>query len=311
MNLNFRELEYFVAIAEQNHFGRAAKAVNVSQPTLSMQFKKFEERLGGDLIERLPRDAILTALGAEVLPIARQILRLAADIASRCDAKENHGRLRLGVIPTISPYLLPKISRALRRGIQGRKISLSEAQTADLIRLVRDGTIDAAILSTPLKERGIEEVEIFSEPFYLAVNTSHPMARRRKLSLADLKNEKLLLLEEGHCMRNQALSICNLPQVGNDTDLSATSIETLRNMVAMGAGVTLIPKLAIRKGDDVSYVPFSESGAVRTVGIIYRPSSCEKAFINLLVDIIKGAAQREKMEVVGREAAVAAAQTLS
>lgn len=302
MNLNLRDLEYFVAVAEQRHFGKASQLVNVSQPTLSMQLKKLEERLGGKLIERLPRDAIPTALGDEVLPIARELLRLAAEMESRCNTREKRVRLRIGVIPTISPYLLPKINRALSRDLQGRKISLIEAQTGDLIRFVKDGSIDVAILSTPLKERGVEEIEIYFEPFYVAVSSSHPLAGRRKVSLKDLKNEKLLLLEEGHCLRNQALSLCKLSQVGDDTDLSATSIETLRSMIAMGAGITLIPKLAVRKGESVSYVPFSESSTNRTVGLIYRPSYGEMDLIEILVEIIRNAARKEKLAIVGQAA---------
>ncbi len=298
MSFNLRELEYFVAVSEQRHFGKASRLVKVSQPTLSMQLKKLEQSLGGKLIERLPREAILTALGAEVLPIARELLRLASEIETRCSAKEQRGRVRLGVIPTVSPYLLPKINRALSRSTQGRRISFTEAQTEDLIRLVKDGSIDIAILSTPLKERGIEELDIYSEPFFMAVSSSHPLAKRKKVNLGDLSNEKLLLLGEGHCLRNQALSLCKLSQAGDNTDLSATSIETLRSMVAMGAGITLIPKLAIRQGENVSYIPFSESSTNRTIGLVYRSSYSETSFVKVLAEIIKSAAQKERLPII-------------
>ncbi len=297
MNVNLRELEYFVAVAEQRHFGKAAQLVNVSQPTLSMQLRKLEERLGGQLIERLPRDAILTALGTEALPLAREILRLASELEFRCGTKEKRGQLRLGLIPTISPYLLPKINRSLSRGIRGRKISLIEAQTAELVQSVKSGSIDIAILSTPLKERGVEEIEIYSEPFFMAVSSSHPLAGQRKVGLKDLKSERMLLLKEGHCLRNQSLSLCNSPQTGDDADLSATSIETLRSMVAMNVGITLVPKLAIRKGENVSYLPFSEDYVSRRVGVIFRPSYGDKGFIRELVDIIRIAALKEQLTV--------------
>ena len=298
MKFNLREIEYFVAVAEQKHFGKASKLVNISQPTLSMQLKKLEECLGGKLIERLPREAILTELGSEVLPVARELLRLASELEKRCGDKEKHGRIRLGVIPTVSPYLLPRISHSLNRIIQGQKISILEAQTAELLRLVKNGTIDVAILSTPLKEKGVEEVEIYSEPFFMAVCRSHHLASRKKVSLGDLKNEKLLLLGEGHCLRNQALSLCEFSQVEVDTDLSATSIETLRSMVTMGAGITLIPKLAIQKGKSVSYIPFSDSSTNRTIGLIYRSSYSETKFIQELAEIIRNTARKEKLSVI-------------
>jgi LysR family hydrogen peroxide-inducible transcriptional activator len=298
MHFSLRDLQYFVAVAEHRHFGRAARQLNVSQPTLSMQLKKMEESLGAKLIERLPGDAILTPLGADVLPMARETLRLASAIEAHCDNKENRGRVRLGVIPTISPYLLPKINRSLGKGIQGRKISVVEAQTADLIRSLKDGSVDVAILSTPLKEGGIEEIEIYTEPFYMAVSASHPLAGRRKVRAEELKNERILLLGEGHCMRNQALSLCKLPQASEDADLSTTSIETLRSMVAMGAGITLIPKLAIRSGENITYIPFSESSTSRAVGLAFRSSYGDIDFVTMLADIIRDAAEKEGMRVV-------------
>lgn len=298
MNVNLRELQYFVAVAEHRHFGKAAQFVKVSQPTLSMQLKKMENRLGGRLIERLPRNAILTALGSEVLPIAREVLRLATELEIRCGNSEKRSRIRLGVIPTVSPYLLPKINRELSKNIQGHKISIMEAQTQDLVRLVKDGSIDVAILSTPLRERGVEEIEIYAEPFLMAVSSTHPLSARKRVNLNDLKHEKLLLLGEGHCMRNQALSLCKFSHSGEDTDVSATSIETLRSMVAVGAGITLIPKLATRKGDNVTYIPFSETSTVRRIGLLYRSSCGELDFVETLIKVIKGAAQKEGLTIV-------------
>ncbi len=293
--MNLRELEYFVAVAEFRHFGKASQHLNVSQPTLSMQLKKLEEHLGGKLIERLPRNAILTSLGAEILPLAKEMLRLSSEIESFSSGKGKHGHMRLGMIPTVSPYLLPKITSGLSRKIKGHKISFMEAQTVDLIRLIKEGSIDIAILSTPVKESGIKEVTIYSEPFYMAVSSAHPLASQDKINLKDIKNEKLLLLGEGHCLRSQALSLCKVSRADDAADLSATSLETLRGMVAMGAGITLIPQLALRKGEGISYVPFSESSVARTIGLAYRASYNEKDLIADLVTIIKAAAIKEKM----------------
>jgi LysR family hydrogen peroxide-inducible transcriptional activator len=298
MGATLRELEYFVAIADRRHFGKAAEAVRVSQPTLSMQFKKLEDRLGGTLIERLPREAILTPLGAEVLPLARQILQLSSEIAIRCGDKTAHGRIRLGVIPTLAPYLLPKINRDLSRVFQGRTIALLEAQTGELLRLLREGLIDSAILSTPLSESGFEQEELFSEPFYLAVSRSHPLSKHKKVSLDQLSSEPLLLLKEGHCLRAQALAICKRTEVVEEPDLSATSIETLRSMVGMGAGMTLIPKLAIRKGDGISYLSITDGSPERRIGLVYRPSFSDYEFVRSLSGILRDAAIRNGMEVI-------------
>jgi LysR family transcriptional regulator, hydrogen peroxide-inducible genes activator len=298
MDISIKELKYFVAIAEKKHFGKAAYSVNVSQPTLSMQFKKLEDRLGVKLVERLPKEAILTQLGEEILPLARQVLSTISIIHQRCGKNEVNKRFRLGVIPTISPYLIPKIDKALSQGFGGRKVSLIESQTKELINLIKDGALDAAILSTPIVEKGLEEIEIFDEPFFLAVNKSHRLAQKKKVSLSDLRNEKLLLLGEGHCLRNQALEICSLPQTDNNIDLTATSIETLRSMIAVGEGVTLIPKLAVKRSGNVTYLPLAESSAKRSIGIIYRRSFYDSETIDSLVSIIKNAAIRDGMHLV-------------
>lgn len=301
MGTTFRELEYFVALAEQRHFGRAAQTLGVSQPTLSMQFRKLERRLGGDLVERLPREAILTARGRELLPVARQILELVHQLHS--PHAGTGGRVRIGIIPTLSPYLLPLIDRKLGHSSRQRRISLSEGQTGDLVQRVKDGLIDVAILSTPLYERGLVEIELFSEPFYLAVHRKSALAKRRQVHLHEIRGEKLLLLEDGHCLRNQALTICNLPPGAFDTDLSATSIETLRSMVSMGAGVTLIPKLAVKQGDGLTYIPIADESARRHVGLLHRPSFSDQAFVQELAEIVTSAARSEKMKSVRSEAA--------
>jgi LysR family hydrogen peroxide-inducible transcriptional activator len=298
MPLNLRDLEYFVAIADHGHFGKASQAVKVSQPTLSMQLKKLEAQLGGKLVERLPREAILTARGTEVLPLARQILALASSLENRGHSEETRGRLRFGIIPTLSPYLLPKMNRGLRQALKSRRISVTEAPTADLVRMVRDGSLDAAVLSTPLAERGLEEQPLFFEPFLLAVSRSHPLARRKRVALRDLQCETLLLLEEGHCLRNQALSVCKRSQGTGDTDLTATSIETLRSMVALGAGVTLVPQLARRSGDYLCYIPIADPGAGRAIGIIKRPSYSDPQALSMLAETLRVTAAREHLPLI-------------
>lgn len=298
MKLNLRDLEYFVAVAQLQHFGKAAEQLGVTQPTLSMQLKKLEYQLGGQLIERTPGKILVTALGTSILLKAREIMRLSSEIESCISNKFTMRPTRIGVIPTISPYLLPRINKGLSNRLKGRKMSFLEGQTSDLVRLVREGTTDVAIVSTPLRKKGLEEIEIYSEPFFLAVNNTHVLAKSEKVSLREIKNEKLLLLGEGHCLRNQALALCKISQETEDTDLSATSIETLKSMVATGTGMTLVPKLAARKEDGISYLRLSENSANRRVGLIYRSSYADVQFIHALVEIIRETAGNEKLALL-------------
>jgi LysR family hydrogen peroxide-inducible transcriptional activator len=292
MDFGIRELEYFVAIADQKHFAKAAYSVHVSQPTLSMQFKKLELTLGAQLVNRLSNGITLTAFGEEVLPIARQIIKLATDLESKGKNSDAKSQVKLGIIPTLAPYLLPKIDKDLSKQSTKKKLLIYELQTKEIIRQIKDGLIDIAIVSTPINENTIEEVSIFKEPFFLAVNKQQKLSCKRSVSINDIKNEKLLLLGEGHCLRNQSLSICNLTKFTQDTDYSATSIETLRSMISINEGVTLIPKLAITKSKNISYIPITEQAAARNVGIIYRSNYHDLIFAKLLEDILVNFARR-------------------
>ena len=298
MDFGIRELEYFVAIADQKHFGKAAHSVHISQPTLSMQFKKLEDKLGCNLVNRLSNGISLTAFGEEILPIARQILKLATEIDSRSKNSDSKVQVNLGIIPTLAPYLLPKIDKDLTKQISKKKILIYELQTKQIIEQIKDGTLDIAIVSTPINEIGIKETSIFSEPFYLAVNRTNKLSSKKSVSINDIKNEKLLLLGEGHCLRNQSLSICNITKFSQDADYSATSIETLRSMIAINQGVTLIPKLAINKSKNISYIPFCESNAARNIGIAFRSNFYETDFIYLIQESLTNFAKKSNLELI-------------
>ena len=289
--MNLRDLKYLVAVAKHRHFGRAAEACFVSQPTLSTQLKKLEGRLGVTLIERAGKRVLLTPPGAAIVAEAEQALRH-VDALVQIAAQHRHplgGELRLGVIPTVAPYLLPKILPAVRRAFDELSLKLTEGQTATLLALLDAGDIDAAVLALPSGATGVCERALYREPFLLAVGAAHPLAGRRGATLADLEAEAVLLLEDGHCLRDQALDVCKTHGAVENTNFRATSIETLREMVAANIGVTLMPLLAVKRDDGVRYAPFRDADPPqRQVGLIWRASSPRQALMEALAERLVG-----------------------
>ena len=285
--MNLRDLKYLVAVAKHRHFGRAAEACFVSQPTLSTQLKKLEGRLGVTLIERAGKRVLLTPPGAAIVAEAEQALRH-VDALVQIAAQHRHplgGELRLGVIPTVAPYLLPKILPAVRSAFDELSLKLTEGQTATLLALLDGGDIDAAVLALPSGTTGVCERALYREPFLLAVGAAHPLAGRRGAILADLEAEAVLLLEDGHCLRDQALDVCKTHGAVENTNFRATSIETLREMVAANIGVTLMPLLAVKRDDGVRYAPFRDADPPqRQVGLIWRASSPRQALMEALAE---------------------------
>lgn len=277
--LSLRDLEYLVALADERHFGRAAERCNVSQPALSSQIRKLEELLSVILFERTSRRVLATTAGEDIVRQARIVLSEAHKLMAL--AREGQGaamagRLALAAIQTLGPYLFPLILRALRDAYPDLALSLSEGRTADIVEGLRDGRLDAALLSPPIEEAGLTIVPLFVEPFWLACPPDHPLATVAALRAPDLAGAGLLLLDEGHCLRDQALAVC---EAGSGAGRHATSLETLRSMVAAGAGYTLLPRLAIRDrdtgqgaaGDGLVVVrPFSGPAPGRVVALAWR-----------------------------------------
>lgn len=242
--LSLRDLEYVVAVAELRHFGRAAERCGVSQPSLSGQIRRLEGHLGLVLFERTPRCVRVTERGRAVVSQARAVLEQAQrllELARDC-GKALEGPLRLGLIPTIGPYLLSYMLPPLKRRFPGLELVLTEALTVDLVRQLRAGDLDAVILSPPLAARGLSLFELYFEPFMLVHPPGHPVAAREPLAMADLDRPGLLLLEEGHCLRDQALSLC-AGEVGS-AHRHATGLEVLKHMIAAGEGFSVVPALA-------------------------------------------------------------------
>ncbi len=288
--MNLRDLRYLVALADERHFGRAAQACFVSQPTLSTQIKKLEEQLNVTLIERANRQVILTPVGAAVVAAAQRVLR---DVDDLLRIAEEHrdplgGTVRLGIIPTVAPYLLPRILPIIRREFPKVSIKLNEAQTRVIMKLLDDGELDAAIVALPVTEEHVVQTKLYSEPFYLAVGKQHPKAARKTVSLDDLNDEQVLLLEDGHCLRDQALDICKSHNAVENTNFRATSLETLRQMVAANIGVTLMPKLALGgRGGSVKYIPFRGRPPSRDIGMVWRATVSRTELLGRLARAIQ------------------------
>jgi LysR family hydrogen peroxide-inducible transcriptional activator len=286
--MNLRELEYLVAVAEERHFHKAAERCFVSQPTLSGQLKKLEEELGVLLVERTRRQVVMTDVGEAVARQARTIL---AEVKSIKDIVQTFrdpmaGELHVGLIPTLAPYLLPLIMPEIRKRYPRLKLWLHEYQTAVLLDKLRHAELDLLILALPVETDEFAEVDLFREPFLLALPRNADLARQPMISLGDLGEREMLLLEEGHCLRGQALDVCFMAGATENVGFHASSLETLRQMVAEGLGITLMPELAVparqSKSDPIRYLPFVDPKPSRRIGMLYRKGSYrEEAFLNL------------------------------
>ncbi|MBS0365959.1 MAG: LysR family transcriptional regulator [Proteobacteria bacterium] len=292
MELKLKDLRYLVAVADLKHFGRAAARCFVSQPTLSAQLKKLEQGLGVQLIERTPGRVALTPVGEQIVARARRILEAGDEVVSLAHNLRDPlaGKLRVALLPTIGPYLLPLVAPQVRRQLPRLELRLYEYQTAPLLEKLHGGEIDVGILALPVDLAGLAVRELYREPFMVALPDRHPLAARDSLRAADLKGEQLLLLEDGHCLRDQALEVCSRTGVREPQDFRATSLETLRQMVAAGAGITLLPELAgrgaYRNARGVALRPFARPAPTRQIGALWRRSSARLAAIEALCGLI-------------------------
>ncbi|MBV6415901.1 MAG: Hydrogen peroxide-inducible genes activator [Steroidobacteraceae bacterium] len=291
-DIKLRDLRYLVAVADAGHFGRAAAACHVSQPTLSAQLKKLEAYLGVQLVERGTRHASLTTAGQRIVARARAMLEASDDIAqiARACSDPLAGRLRLALLPTIGPYLLPRVTPRLHKALPRLELMLYEYQTAPMLERLRAGDIDAGVLALPVDLDGLEALRLYDEPFVLAVPAEHRLGKGGTVRTADLAGETVLLLEDGHCLRDQALDVCSRVGMHEKQDFRATSLETLRQMVASGVGVTLLPELATRgvygAARGVVVRPFAKPAPTRGVGLVWRRTSARREAIEAIAKII-------------------------
>lgn len=272
--MTLQELRYLVALADCGHFGQAAEACFVSQSTLSTGLKKLEDFLGVVLFDRSLKRVTPTPIGREIVDSARRIVEEATRIRELAShAKDPMDRtLHLGVIPTLGPYYLPHVLTEVRAAHPKLRLLLREEMTPHMLAHLTEGKLDAGLLALPINDPGLEIRPLFIEPFLAAVPTEHPLAAASEINIDELAAAGLLLLEEGHCLRDQALEACHLQGLKSE-EIRATSLETLRQMVAMGLGVTLIPSLASSSSQQVALKPVAAPGASRTIGLVWRRRS--------------------------------------
>ena len=276
--ITLKQLRYLTALAEHRHFGKAAEACAVTQPALSMQIRGLEKDLGIDLVERRPGEVILTETGAEVTRRAERVLAAARDLTefARHSGRLLTGRLRLGVIPSLAPYLLPRVLPALQRRHPDLRLELRETQTLQLTQELARGSLDVLLLALPVEDSEIETIRLFDDPFLLALPSSDPLPPVARVSAKDVDQRRLILLEEGHCLRDQALAFCAAAQRETPSGRGATSLATVMQMVTNGYGVTLVPKIAIDvevRDERVKVLRFRDPEPARSIGLAWRRTS--------------------------------------
>jgi LysR family transcriptional regulator, hydrogen peroxide-inducible genes activator len=289
--ITFRQLRYLSALAEHRHFGRAAQACAVSQPALSMQIRDLERFLGINLVERRTGEAVLTELGAEVVQRGEQILAASRDLVDFAQHRGRllTGRLGLGIIPSLAPYVLPKILPALQRRHPDLQVELRETQTKFLLEELLRGELDVVMLALPVTEVEVETMRLFEDHFLFAVPADDPRPETSCVTVADIDPRKLILLEEGHCLRDQALAYCATARHEMPLSLGATSLATVMQMVASGYGVTLVPEVAVDvevRDQRVKLLRFTAPEPGRTIGLAWRRTSPRKVDFVALGQIV-------------------------
>lgn len=295
INFTLRQLRYFEALARHGHFGRAAEDCAISQPALSVQIRDLEQALGAELFERAARQVRLSAFGEEFVVRVRDVLRSVDELGdlARAHQSQLQGRLRIGVIPTVAPYLLPAMISDITRANSGLEIHIRESVTPKLLQELHEGRLDTAIVALPVSEPAMQETPIFRENFVLVrprADEGRPVPSRDRL-----KEMRLLLLEEGHCFRDQALSFCEMGATRPREILDGSSLSTLVQMVGAGIGVTLIPEIAMpveTRSAEVSVAHFEDPQPSRTIGMIWRKTSPIARQLTEVADIVRLAATR-------------------
>ena len=287
-----KQLKYLCAVAEHGHFGRAAKACHVSQSTLSAGIIELEEVLGTSLVERNNRQVLLSGLGQEVVARSQEILMQAEDLVALCDASAEPftGKLRLGVIPTIAPFVLPQLLKRLRSKYPDFQLFIREDLSGHLVDALYRGEVDVILLALPFPAENVDTMALYEDDFVLASPASNVFSASAEVKTSQLKGEELLLLEDGHCLRDHALEACKLRDADISIPYQATSLNTIVQMVANGIGITLLPRMAldahILSGTDVSVYEFSEKNVSRTIGLMWRNKTPRQREFHLLGEFI-------------------------
>jgi len=291
--VELQQLRYAAAVHKERHFVRAAASVHVSQPTLSLGLKKLERELSLRLFERSPRSVRTTPEGerflAEVLP-ALEILEAATE-KTRARGREPHGTIRLGAIPTLGPYLIPALIGELAKKAPGVSLEIHEFTTSVLLERLKAGRLDVSLLALPTGEKGLQETRLGTEAFWLAVAPRHPLARRRHVTVKDLERENILILQEGHCFREQSLSFCKMSPSDPRVVFEGSSLISVLRLVAAGRGITLVPALAVEPKfhPGLRFVPFAAPAPSRAVGLAWRSQTRPSPALDAVVSGLRSA----------------------
>lgn len=290
--MNLRDLEYLSALYQMRHFRKAAEMCNVSQPTLSGQIAKLEDELGLSLIERNTRNVMFTPAGEAVLTRARTVLEEVRQLRETAQEFKDPmaGELRLGLIPTVAPYLLPRIMPTLFDQFPRLKWRLEEKQTNQLMEQLKIGALDAVILAWLPEMEEYGKISLYEEPLWLAAHKDNPLIQKKHIELADLDGQEVLMLEDGHCLRDQALGYCFSAGAREDATFQATSLETLRHMVAAGRGITLLPLLSVPEQFDsnlIRYRAFHQPEPKREIALVFRKGSSRIRSLHALGEAVK------------------------
>ena len=313
--LTLRDLQYVVAVADHGHFGKAARACHVSQPALSGQIKKIENYLGVQLFERGARRVAVTEVGRAIVPQARVVLDEAEKILTAAQSTHEPlaGPFRLGAIATLGPYLMPYILGPLRKHFPKLELRLKEGLTDDLLEELRAGQLDAVLAARTFDEHGLHVIPLFHEPFLLTVPAGHSLLDKNPVKVSDLRASEMVLLEDGHCLRDQTIAVCPPNRRGNIKETHVTSLETLRHLVASGAGYTLMPILAVT--DDkrlkglIRYRRLDGKNTGRAIVLVCRDRFARKREVELLGDFVRRHIPRLSVEKTGLTPAVPAARS--
>lgn len=286
--MNIRDLKYFTAVAELKHFGKASEKCCVTQPTLSGQIKKLEEQLDVKLFERTNRKVILTQVGQEILDSTQKILQEVDKINEIALRSHNplSGKFRLGAFPTLATYIFPSLVIKVKKEMPDIRLVLLEEKTAILIDKLKNGEIDAALLALPVNEDFLVSKKLFDDKFYLAVPNEHELATKNIIDQKILRKYPLLLLDEGHCLRDQALEVCQMHGIDEEQDVKATGMETLRQMVIAGTGITFIPEIAKKENEKgITYIPFNPPAPNRVIGIVWRKTCPRHQVLDKIINL--------------------------
>lgn len=292
MNITFRQLRYFLALAEQGHFTRAAETIHVTQPALSMQIRALEDMAGGQLVERTPAGVVLTPRGRALADHARVVMAAMSGLEQGLRKPGQGGRLMLGMIPTVAPYLLPEALPILRARDIGRDLHLREAQTERLLDELIAGRLDAAVVATPPEGDGLVATPLFTDRFLLAGSAARiAQLEGRAIEPRQLDPGQLLLLDEGHCLGDQALEVCGLSRRGSRLDLGAASLATLCRLAAQGMGLTFLPQIARRQevaaAPGLTAIPFPDPQPAREVLLMRRASTPAEGWFDELAETLR------------------------